>query len=332
MHDQTILLSGPEIASLLPLPECIDAVERAFRAHGLGRSPDPAVLALHVPDGGFHVKAGELGVEGRDGPRRVVVAKMNANFPGNPERHGQPTIQGAVLLFDAAHGALLAVLDSGEITRLRTAAASAVAARHLARPDARTLAIVGCGVQGEAHLRALSLVRALERAWLIDADVARAHRLRDSADWPLEIMVERLDKIRRATCDSEIIVTCTPSRSPILHSGDVAPGVFVAAVGADHPEKHEIAADLLAEATLVTDVTGQAASMGDLRHAMAAGILTREAVYAELGEIVAGLKPGRRSHEEVVVFDSTGAAFQDAAAAVLVLENHASRNNPAAFR
>lgn len=328
MDHRTLLLSSRELEPLLPLPSCIDAVEAAFRAHGLGLVPDPEVLGLHAPDGVFHVKAGLFESPESTGARQVAVAKVNANFPQNRERFGRPTIQGALLLFDATHGALLAVMDSLEITRLRTAAASAVAARYLALPEARTLTIVGCGVQGEAHLRALSLVRRLERVWLVDADGDQADRLRCAGSWPFEVTVERPERLRRATLESKIIATCTPSRSPLLRADDVAPGAFVAAVGADNPEKHEIAPDLLLQATIVTDVTAQAATMGDLRHAIVAGALTRAAVYAELGEIVAGSKPGRRSRSEVIVFDSTGVAFQDAAAAVLTLRNHSSMNAP----
>lgn len=320
MDHNTLLLSGSDVAARLSLPQCIRAVEDAFRSHGLKLLPDPEVLGLHLPDGGIHVKTGVF----ETGVRRFVVVKANANFPHNPTRHRRPTIQGAVLLFDAEHGALLAVMDTAEVTRLRTAAASAVAARYLARPDARALTIVGCGVQGEAHLRALSLVRSLERVWLVDADAGRAERIRDAVDWPFEVTVTRADELAQATRASDMIATCTPSRAPILRAGDVAAGSFVAAVGTDHPEKHEIAPDLMARATIVTDVTRQAAAMGDLRHAISAGAVHRDDVYAELGEVVAGFKPGRRSPDDVIVFDSTGVAFQDAAAAVLALQTTGS--------
>jgi ornithine cyclodeaminase/alanine dehydrogenase-like protein (mu-crystallin family) len=308
----TLLLTAADVSSILDMAACIDAVENAFRAHGSAATPPPGVLALHSHDGAFHVKAGLL--EAR------FAAKVNANYPHNRERHGLPTIQGALLLFDATNGALLALMGSGEITRLRTAAASAVAARYLARPDARTLAIVGCGVQGEAHLHALSLVRQLERVYLFDADQARAESLAQQSNWPFDVRVAPLAGLRDLARESDLVATCTTARSPILHAGDVSPGVFVAAVGADNPEKHEIDPALLAASTVVTDVTDQAATLGDLQHAIRAGALTRDAVHAELGEIVAGTKPGRRSSDEIIVFDSTGMALQDVAAASVAWE------------
>jgi ornithine cyclodeaminase/alanine dehydrogenase-like protein (mu-crystallin family) len=123
-----------------------------------------------------------------------------------------------------------------------------------------------------------------------------------------------------AARESDVIVTCTPSRAPILGPGDVRAGTFIAAVGADHPEKHEIAPALMAASRIVVDILEQAATMGDLHHALAAGVLTRSDVHAELGEVVAGRKPGRRSPQETIVFDSTGMALQDVAAAAAVYE------------
>lgn len=307
----TLLLTAADIREALDLTACIDAVETAFRAHGCGTAPPPGVLGLHVHDGTFHLKAGLLD--------NRFAAKLNANFPRNRERHGLPTIQGVLLLLDTLTGGVLAIMDSGEITRLRTAAATAVAARYLARPDASTLAIVGCGVQGETHLRAISLVRQLRRVVLLDADPARAEALAGRSCWPFDVSAAPLSDLPRVARESDIVVTCTTAHAPILHAGDVAPGAFIAAVGADNPEKHEIDPVLLAAVTIVTDVTDQAATMGDLHHAIRAG-LTRDAVHAQLGEVVAGAKPGRRSADDIIVFDSTGMALQDVAAASLAWE------------
>lgn len=138
-----LVLSRRDVLDLLTLPHCIAAVEAAFRLHAEGRSLGPGVLGVHAGDGGFHIKAAGL-----VGEQRYFAAKTNANFPDNPRRFGRPTIQGTVVLSDATMGEPLAVMDSGSITALRTAAATAVAARYLARSDARTATIVGCGAQG----------------------------------------------------------------------------------------------------------------------------------------------------------------------------------------
>jgi ornithine cyclodeaminase/alanine dehydrogenase-like protein (mu-crystallin family) len=211
-------------------------------------------------------------------------------------------------------------MDSAEITRLRTAAASAVAARYLARDDATIVTLCGCGVQGEAHLRALARVRPLSRAFVFDVDAARAEALARALGPEPGFSVSVVRDLAAAARASDIVVTTTPSTSPILGVGHVAPGAFIAAVGADNPHKQEIAPELLARATIVTDLTSQAVSMGDLHHAIDAGVVTAESVHAELGEVVAGRVPGRRAADEIIVFDSTGMALQDVAAAARTYE------------
>jgi ornithine cyclodeaminase/alanine dehydrogenase-like protein (mu-crystallin family) len=235
------------------------------------------------------------------------VVKVNSNFPGNPAR-GLPTIQGAVLLYDAGDGRLLAIMDSGEITSGRTAAASAVAARYLARRSSRTAGICGCGAQGRAQLAAIARVLPIERAWAWDVDATRAARFAAEAGKALRIEIQATQEIRPA----DVIVTATTSVTPFLRH--VAHGTFVAAVGADSPHKSEIHPELMARAKVVTDLTSQAAAMGDLHHAAGA------AAYAELGEIVAGRKAGRVDDAEIIVFDSTGVAIQDATAAACAYE------------
>ncbi len=312
-----MLLTRRDVAALLDLDACIAAVEEAFRRYGAGTAAAPGVLSVPVQGGGFHIKAGvlELG-EGRP----YFAAKTNANFPDNPGRHGLPTIQGVIVLADAERGTPLALMDSMEITTLRTGAATAVAAKYLARANARTATIVGCGAQGRVQLRAVRAVRAVERVYACDRDLTVAERFAREMTAGRGFEVRARADVAAAARESDVIVTCTPSREPILGPGDVRPGTFVAAVGADHPEKQEIAPALLAASRVVVDVLEQAATMGDLHHALRAGVMTRADVHAELGEVVAGRKPGRCSAEETIVFDSTGMALQDVAAAAAVYE------------
>src|SRR6185436_3280324 len=149
----TLILSRSDVHALLTLRDCIAAVEQAFALHADGKTLGPGVLGVPVPGGGFHVKAAGL-----VGARRYFAAKTNANFPENLKTFGRPTIQGTVVLFDARHGEPLAVMDSGSITALRTGAATAVAAKYLARPESRVATVVGCGVQGEIQLAAIAAV------------------------------------------------------------------------------------------------------------------------------------------------------------------------------
>jgi alanine dehydrogenase len=313
--DEILLLTSREIQSLLTLDECIGAVERAFRAYGEGRAAPPAVLSMHTEGGGFHVKAGLLEFD-----RSYFAAKLNGNFPENTSRFGLPTIQGVIILCDAGNGTPLAVMDSRDITSLRTAAATAVAAKFLARQDSRTVTICGCGNQGRNQLKALSRVRRVERAFAYDTDVERALRLSRDLTSDLRMSVTPVSDLTAAVRQSDICVTCTTSRQPLLGSDDVSPGTFVAAVGADNPQKQELHPSLMAANKVVCDIVEQCAVMGDLHHALESGVVTRANVYAELGEVVAGKKPGRESQEEITIFDSTGMALQDVAAAAFLYE------------
>ncbi len=311
-----IILTRAEVARLLDLSDCIEAVERAFIQHAKGELPTaPGILAAHVTGGGYHVKTAALG-----GDPGYFAAKINANFPDNARTRGLPTVQGVIALFDLMSGLPLAILDSIEITILRTAAASAVAARRLARTDAHTVTIYGCGVQGRSHLRALALVRPLAHAYAIDLDSARAGTFAEELGSELGIRTTPNEDLATAVAASQICVTCTTSRQPIFHGELLRPGLFIAAVGADNPEKHEIEPAALAKSKVVVDLVDQAASIGDLHHAIDAGVMRLADVHAELGEVLAGLRPGRTSDDETFVFDSTGTALQDVAAAAVVYE------------
>jgi len=311
----TLILSRSDVVELLSLRDCIEAVEQAFRLHSEGRTFGPGVLGIRAADGSFHIKAAGL-----VGERAYFAAKTNANFPDNPRRFGLPTIQGAVLLADASTGEPLAVMDSASVTALRTGAATAVAAKFLARREARTATIVGCGVQGEVQLAAISAILPLQHAWVLDTDQTRAESLAARAALSPGVRVEAAKDLRTALRQSDVCVTCTPSRRAFLAARDVAPGTFIAAVGADSQGKQELEPELVASATLVVDVLEQCAEIGELQHALAAGLLTRDRVYAELADVVSGRRPGRTRDDEITVFDSSGTALQDVAAAVAVYQ------------
>ncbi|HEX8071594.1 MAG TPA: ornithine cyclodeaminase family protein [Pyrinomonadaceae bacterium] len=311
----TLLLTRRDVAALLSLEECIAAVERVFRLQGEGRTQAPGVLGVHARAGGFHIKAGLLELD-----RPYFAAKTNANFPQNVRRFGLPLIQGVIVLCDAEHGYPLALMDSVEITIQRTGAATAVAARHLARTDAKVATVCGCGNQGRVSLRALASVLPVEQVFAYDKDEAQARSFATELSAELRLDVTAVRELKDAVGQSDICVTCTPAREPFLLRDHVAPGTFVAAVGADSPEKQELEPALLRHSKVVVDLRAQCAEFGELHHALDAGLLTTADVYAELGEVVAGLKPGRTSPTEIIVFDSTGMALQDVVAAAAVYE------------
>jgi alanine dehydrogenase len=315
-----LLLTRRDVAELLPLDDCIAAVAAAFRAHGEGRADGPRVLGLEVPGGGFHVKAAGLTLS-----RRYFAVKINANFALNAARLGLPTIQGMVALFDGERGSLLAVMDSMEITALRSGAATAVAAVHLARADAASVAVCGCGKQGRVQLAALARVRRIERASVFDIDADRARKFAQEMSAELGIHIEVGGSPTAVAERSDIVVTCTPSREALLQSGDIRAGTFVAAVGADAPDKRELDPRLVASCKIVVDHAGQCREIGEIHHALAAGVMSVSDIHAELGEIVAGMKPGRVTRDEITLFDSTGTALQDVAAASIVYERAVER-------
>lgn len=307
----TLLLSRAEVERLLTPDLCLAAVEDAFRRLAEGQVPPPGILGMHAGEGSFHVKAGFLTLD-----RPYFAAKLNANFPQNGARHGLPTIQGAVLLADAANGAPLAIMDSASITASRTAAATAVAARHLAKARCDTALIVGCGGQAPAQLRALLRVRSPGRVLAFDSDASRSAAFAAALGEELGIRIGTAANLGDAVRASDLVVTCTTARRYLVARDMVRPGTFIAAVGADHEDKQEIEPRLLADAKVVTDLTEQACRIGDLHHAIEAGAMSSGAVHAELADVVAGRKPGRRADDETFVFDSTGTGLQDVAAAV----------------
>ena len=319
MSHGTLLLTRGDVARLLDLDECIEAVEEAFRRHAEGAALGPGSLGIASPGGAFHVKAAGLRLS-----HPWFAAKLNANFPENPARAGQPAIQGLLVLCDAGTGYPVAVMDSIEITIQRTGAATAVAAKHLAREDSRVATICGCGNQGAVQLRALTRVLPLERAHAFDRDFGRAQAFALEESARLGIAVEPAPDLAAAVRASDVVVTCTPSRRFFLERRMIAPGTFIAAVGADNPDKQELEPALIAASKVVADVRDQCAAMGEIHHALEAGLLSSEDVHAELADLVTGRKPGRTGREEVTIFDSTGTALEDVAVAAIVYQKAAA--------
>lgn len=311
----TLVLTRRQVADLLDLAGCIDAVERAFRLYGEGRTAAPVMIGVHVHSGGFHTKAGVL-----DLSRPYFAAKTNANFMQNRSRFALPTIQGTIVLHDAENGYPLAIMDSIELSILRTGAATAVAAKYLARPASAVIAVAGCGEQGRIQLRAMAEVLPLRRALVWDIERSQAERLAAELAPELGFDVTAVGDFANAAREADVCVTCTPSEQFILARDEVRPGTFIAGVGADNPHKKELHPALLAASTVVVDVLEQCATIGDLHHALEASVMTRAQVHAELGAVVAGSAPGRTSDREIIVFDSTGMALQDVAAAAVVYE------------
>jgi alanine dehydrogenase len=315
-----IILSREDLAALMPFGEYVDTIADAFRMQAEGRAVTPAPMYVPTEGGGFHVKGGRLPI----GPGYAAF-KVNGNLPENRAKHGLPTIQGAILLFDASTGSPVALLDSIEITLKRTGAATAVAAHYLARPESQVATIYGCGAQGRIQLTALRHVLDIRRVFLVDRDAAACERFANEvvgAGLDVDVPANPHD----ATGASDVVVTCTSSRAAFLGPTDVRAGAFIAAIGADNPDKSEIDPALMARARVVTDLTAQCSYMGDLHHALEAGTMHVSDVHAELGDLVAGRKPGRTHADEITLFDGSGVGIQDVAASARAYQRARERN------
>ncbi len=328
---QVLILREAEIRALLDPASCIRAVEEAFSAYAGGLAELPAVINLEVPAerAEIHVKSGYI----RGGEHYAV--KIASGFPGNAAR-GLPPSDGMVLVFDARTGAPAAfLLDNGFITDRRTGAAGAVAARHLARREVRAVGVVGSGAQARHQLESLAQVRRFEevRVYGRRAERARAcvEDLRRMQGLPDGCRFEVASEVREAVEGADVVFTVTASREPLVRAEWVSPGALVVAVGSDGPDKQELDVQVLARAErVVADSLPQCLRLGEIHHAVEAGAIGREKVDAELGEITAGRKPGRRSERDVIVCDLTGVGVQDVAAASLVMARarQAGRGEP----
>ena len=279
----------------------VEAVRAAFVAHARGEWLMPSKVYVPAPpDGDFRAMPARGG--------GYAVLKWVTSFPRNPER-GLPTVGGIVLLSDTSDGRLLAQLDAGALTALRTGAAAVVAAETLAAGDGPA-AVIGCGVNGRAV--ALTFLARGRQIVLWDADRERAQRLSDELDGGSLVP-------REEAFGADVVATVTPGREVLFPPGSLRAGQHVCLMGADGPGKAEIAVEELLRARVVVDEWEQASHNGDVSRAVEAGTLGREDV-SELGRVLLGEEPGRAAGDEITVFDSTGLAVQDLAVAAAVYE------------
>ena len=306
---RTLILTARDIPSLIDLPTALRLARRAFRLHGQGCTQMPQKVYLTLPEyaGDLRAMPAYLGATKACGLKWVNV------HPGNRRRH-LPTVMGVILLTDPATGFPLAIMDGTHITKLRTGAAAGVAADVLARPEAATVALVGCGAQAQSPLEALLAVRRIRavRVWSPvrgepEAFIRRQRRGR--------VRVSAAADINTCVAGADIIVTITPSHRPLVRRAWVAPGAHINAIGADAPGKQELEPALLRAARVVVDDRGQSLHAGELNVPVRRGQYRPQSIHATLGEILAGRRSGRRSAREITVFDSTGLAIHDVALA-----------------
>lgn len=308
----SLLLTKNDVAKLLSYAECTTVVEEAFRLHGQHKSLKPQLMHVEAEDGEFHIKSGGLKYE-----KTYFGLKLGGAFFANNIRFNMPNIQGQILLNDGENGYPLAILDSQEITMKRTGVVSAVAAKYLARKNSDTITICGTGMQARVQLRALHASIPIKKVFIFGRHFDKAAKLAKELSEELNLQVEPTHNLAHALQQSQICVTCTISKDFFIKAKDVPPGLFISAIGADSPGKQEIDPELLLKHKVVADILHQCVNVGELQHAIALG-MPPENVHAELADVICGNKPGRTSDDEIIIFDSTGTALQDVAAAVAV--------------
>jgi len=307
------LLSEADLRRAVPLDlAAVDCIEDAFRRLAAGGVVMPPILSMEIHDFNGEVDVKTAYVPGLDS----FALKISPGFFDNP-RLGLPSTSGLMVLFSARTGQVEALLlDNGYLTDVRAAAAGAVAARHLAREDATSAAILGTGMQARLQLKALTLVRPIRRAAIWGRDRAKADALASelAAEFGIDVIATGAEE---AVASADIVVTTTPATSPILRAGWLRPGQHITAMGSDQPTKCEVEPAALARADLyVPDRLSQTRAMGELRAAIAAGAMA-DTDYPELGSIVAGTAPGRTDPGQITLVDLTGTGVQDTAIATL---------------
>lgn len=300
-------LNRKTIQALVDVDQTIDLVAQAFAAHARGETVMPAKVYLEVPQGDFRAMPAYIG--GAAGLKWVNM------HPHNPEHFGLPSVMALIVVNDPITGQPLAILEGALITALRTAAASALATRLLARPDADRLGIFGCGAQAPHQIRAISRVRRLREILVHDRDPKRAEDLRNSlTEFPIFI-APPID-----VAAAPIVTTVTPSTDPYIAADWILPGTHVNALGADAAGKEELDPAILQRARIFIDDWEQATHSGEVNVPLSKGLLKTSDIAGTLGEVETGRVPGRTSPDDVTLFDSTGLAVQD-----LVLANHIRR-------
>lgn len=318
-----LILSAADVVAALPMGEAIEGMKTAFAQLSAGKATVPLRSHVDVPshDGVSLIMPAYLQETGE------LAVKLVSVFPNNP-RHGLPVINGVVLALDVMTGLPLAVMDGATVTAIRTGAASGAATDILALPKARSVAIFGSGVQARTQLEAVCTVRDIKRVWVYSPNAARAERfvqeMAGHGRIPSTIHMARTPT--QAIRDADIICTATSSGTPVFAAADLKPGTHINAVGTFRTDRREVDTETVRRALVVVDErTAMWAEAGDLVMPLLAGDITDQHIYAELGEIVAGHKPGRTSPEQITLFKSVGNAVQDAAATGIILRNAAAQ-------
>jgi ornithine cyclodeaminase/alanine dehydrogenase len=317
----TLILSLDDVKSVLTMRDCMAAVEEAFRQLSLGNVVQPTRPTIRVPAHRALINAMPAYIGGVE----ALGLKWVGGYLGNPDI-GLPVIQALIILNDGTNMTALSVMNGTYITAVRTGAASGVATRILARPDASTAGIIGAGVQAKTQLEAVAAVRPIREARVFDVIPEAADSYAAEMSEKLGIRVTRADTAEAAVRDMDVVCAASTSKTPVVLGAWLKPGAHINGVGSHSVDARELDTEAIVRSKVVVDTTDAAlAEAGDLITPIQEGAITADHIHAELGDIITGTKPGRTSDQEITLFKSQGIAIQDVATAQLVYQKAKER-------
>jgi len=313
---KTLILTQKEIKSLISIKEVVKVVERAFREKGLGRVEMPAKLYLFYPkyQGDLRLMPAYFKKLDISGVKIVNV------HPQNPGKFGLPTVMATICLIDPRNGYPIAIMDGTYITALRTGASSAVASKYLAPKETPVVGMIGAGIQARTQLLAMAEVKKIKLVKVFDIKKETVLKYIQEMKRKTGLEIKLVKSIKEAVENSQIVITTTPSRKPIVKNEWIKAGVHINTVGADAPGKEELDPKILKRAKVVLDDWQQGIHSGEVNVPLSKGLLKEKEIYGEIGQIVAGKKKGRISDKEITVFCATGLAINDVITANLVYQ------------
>ena len=307
MNTSTYIIKRPEIENVFDMSDYVSTIEKAFILYGEGRVEMPPKVYLSFDKGDLRCMPAYL-------PSMKIAGVKNVN--AHPDNKDIPAVMATITLVDPDTGFPIAIMDGTHITKMRTGAAGGVAAKYLSRGDSKVAAFIGTGVQAGTQLEALLITRPdISKVIVYDTEQVSMENFAENVNAKYNLQVERAGSVKDAVKDADIVITTTPVRTPIVKAEYIRKGTHINAIGADAPGKQELDPKILKQARTVIDNLEQASHGGEINVALSKGIITREDIYGDIGEIVTGKKTGRESPDEITVFDSTGLAIQDISAA-----------------
>ncbi|MEM3697275.1 MAG: ornithine cyclodeaminase family protein [Candidatus Bathyarchaeia archaeon] len=310
----TLFLSDTDVQRLLTMREAIDAVEEAFKELQRGEVIIPERTTLILKNGSISQMSAYLK------RMRIATTKVFGIFPRNV-KYNLPTTVATLLVYDLETGKVATVMDAAYLTALRTGAVSGVASKYLSRKDSKNVGIIGCGMQGRTQLLAVKEVREIEKVRAFDKVSSTKETFAEEMSKKLGIDVLPADSSKDAVKDADIAITATTSAEPVIKGEWISGGIHINAIGSYYPNARELDTETIVKSKLVVDLRKAALEeAGDVILPIKEGAITEKHIYAELGEIVTGKKPGRIADDEITVFKSVGLAIQDAAVARVIIE------------